>query len=699
MCKLRRGLAMALVLMLLSACALAEKSEVVYAVLDHDGDVDAAWVVNEFTAGKIVDYGDYSEVKMLNTLDEITWKGDKVSFRTTAERAAYQGTLEDPELPWLFEMTYTLDGREVSARRIAGQSGRAGVTLSIAQNPDCTGGFFATHALQITVQLDMNECAAIEAPGATQARVGDLRQLTYMVLPGTEQKLSFSWDTQDFALPAISINGVVMSIDLGESAALTQLTDGGMQLREGAEKMVQALFQQANSELQVKAADLKKLGITVPVLTEQNYAAELDKMMEAFLDGIDGYVMNQAAVTLEVTVRNAVRAEVRKQVEGAARPAVRAQVELAAREEVRRQIEAAMSDPSGAVVEEQVAAQMQSDAVKLMIDAQVALAMQSSDVQQQISGEMAAAIRPQVEAAIRQQARTEAENAARIALTAQVQLELRTQNPLRQPEEAEVAALVAERMQSAETQQGIETATEAAMNTAAMQALIDSKVQELCQEDAAYDQAYAAAEAAVRAEVTAQVEAGVRESVIAAIRLMGSGSIEAAVEQQMQSAEVQAMIDAETDKQLSSGEAAPMIDAAVEQQMQTDAVKKIISEEIAKGRYSSAYQESVAAALAANGKDGEAYQALATLRSSLDDVIAFRDGLKQYTLGVEGALGSMGGLTGGAAVTSFTDERNEGVSSVQFAITTRALEAEEEAVPVEEAEEPTVWDRLLDLFR
>lgn len=697
--KIRRVICMTLALLLLATGALAEKSEVVYAVLAHDGDVESAWVVNEFTPGKIVDYGDYSEVKLLNTLDEITHKGDKVSFRTTAERAAYQGTLEKPELPWIFSLRYEMDGRERSARRIAGEAGRAAVTLEIARNPECAGDFFATHALQITVQLDMNECSAIEAPGATLARVGDLLQLTYMVLPGTVQSLRFSWDTERFSLPAISINGVVMNIDLGDSAALSQLTEGGEQLREGAEMMAAAIFAQANSELQNKAADLKKLGITVPELTEENYAAELDKVMEAFLDGIDGYVMNQASVTLEITVRNAVRAEVRKQAEAAARPAVRAEVEKAAREEVRRQVEAAMQNPSGEMVEQQVAERMQSEAVQLMIDAQVALAMRSSDVQQQIGGEMAAAVRPQVEAGMRQQARQEAENAARMAVTAQVQLEMRTQNLLETPDEAQVAALVAERMQDAEIQRGIEAAAEAAMQTSAMQALIDAKVQEICREDSAYDQAYAAAEAAVRAQVTAEVEAGVREAVIAAIKLMGSGSMEQVVEQQMQTAEVQAMIDAETDKQMKSGEAAAMIDAAVEEQMQTAAVKKIINDEIAKGRYSSAYQDSVAAALAANGKDGEAYQALATLRSSLDDVIAFRDGLQQYTLGVEGALSGVGSMTGEKTTASFTDSRNEDVTSVQFAITTRELAAEEEAAPVEEAEQSTVWDRLLDLFR
>ncbi|MBQ8556392.1 MAG: hypothetical protein IJ438_11050 [Clostridia bacterium] len=693
---MRKVLCLVLAMLLLTGAALAEKSEVVYAVLDADGSVDGAYVVNEFSAGRIVDYGDYSGVRMLNTLDEIEYRGDRVTFRTTAERAAYQGDLADAELPWLFDIEYMLDGRVLPARRVAGEDGTVAVRLKITKNPDCAGDFFNTHALQITVQLDMDRCTDITANGATQARVGDMRQLTYILLPGTESEITFACQAEDFYLPAISINGVMMSLDLGDNAMVGQLTEGGVQLREGADMMVDALFAQANAELKAKEADLKKLKITVPVLTRDNYVQELDKVMAAFLDGLDAYVMNQASATLETTVRNAVRAEVRKQVEQAARPTVRAEVEKAVEAEVRRQVEAAMENPSGDMVEQQVQQQMQSAAVQAVIDGKVFLAMQSGDTQDQITAEMAAVIRPQVEATLREQTRTEAANAAQLTITAQVQLELRTQGI--NPDDATVAAMVAERMQSAETQQGIESATQLAMESDVMQALIDAAVLEQCRGDAGYDQAYAEAEAAVRAQVTAEVEADVRKAVIASIKLLGSGSVDEVVAEQMQSEAVQATIEAETDKAMQSGEAKAQIDAMVEQQMQSAEVKAIIQEEIVKGRYSSAYQSSVAEALKKNGKDGEAYQALVTLKASLDDVMAFRDGLYQYTNGVEGALGGLGSM-GVGTLTSFTDSRNEDVTSVQFAITTRAVEKEAEVEKVTEAEEPTIIDRFLDLFR
>ena len=52
--------------------APSAKEEVIYAMADASGKV----TVNIFAGGDIVDYGDYSAVKPLNTNDTITQNGD-----------------------------------------------------------------------------------------------------------------------------------------------------------------------------------------------------------------------------------------------------------------------------------------------------------------------------------------------------------------------------------------------------------------------------------------------------------------------------------------------------------------------------------------------------------------------------------------------------------------------------------------------
>ena len=60
------------------------KNENVYASLAADGTASDAYVVNHFSvesAGKIVDYGKYDEVKNLTTLGSLTKENDSVDFQ------------------------------------------------------------------------------------------------------------------------------------------------------------------------------------------------------------------------------------------------------------------------------------------------------------------------------------------------------------------------------------------------------------------------------------------------------------------------------------------------------------------------------------------------------------------------------------------------------------------------------------------
>ena len=134
----KKGMALVTALCLLLSCTgLAEggKEEVIYGVLDANGQVDGLYAVNIFEGGDIVDYGDYSSVHALNTEDEITYADGTVRFHSDAKRVYYQGNLNTKELPWLFDVTYYLDGQPLEAEALAGQSGHIEIDLSIRKNP------------------------------------------------------------------------------------------------------------------------------------------------------------------------------------------------------------------------------------------------------------------------------------------------------------------------------------------------------------------------------------------------------------------------------------------------------------------------------------------------------------------------------------------------------------------------------------
>ncbi|MCC8356997.1 MAG: hypothetical protein LJU34_03970 [Oscillospiraceae bacterium] len=251
------ALALAAVLCAGTACpALAAEStpkeEVVYASLDGSGAVEAVYVVNIFDlveAGTITDYGDYSALRNMTGTEEISYDGDTVTIEADAGKLYYEGTLENARLPWIFEIHYYLDGAEYDAADLAGQSGELEITLSIRENPACTGDFFESYALEISLTLDTALCANITAEGATVANVGGDKQLTYIVLPGNEKDFTITASVTDFVMDGIDINGIPLALDVevDDEALMEQITslmeaiealdDGAGELDDGVSEL------------------------------------------------------------------------------------------------------------------------------------------------------------------------------------------------------------------------------------------------------------------------------------------------------------------------------------------------------------------------------------------------------------------------------------------------------------------------------
>ncbi|MFR8038442.1 MAG: hypothetical protein ACLU5E_00540 [Anaerovoracaceae bacterium] len=236
----------------------SEKEETIYATLASDGSLKSMYAVNSFNGGNITDYGNYENVKMLNTEDPIKQNGDTVTFSSSAEKVYYQGDLENRPLPWNISIQYLLDGKKYTADEIAGKSGHLEVRFKVEKNEDCTGSFYDNYALQASFTLDTEQCSDISAPDATIANAGGSKQLTYTILPGKGIDTSFYADVKDFEMESASINGIHLNLNADvDDSALTekvgelinavsslnkgaaQLSDGTAAVEEGASKTEQ----------------------------------------------------------------------------------------------------------------------------------------------------------------------------------------------------------------------------------------------------------------------------------------------------------------------------------------------------------------------------------------------------------------------------------------------------------------------------
>ena len=237
----------------LPALAASAKEEVIYANLDASGTVTGVYAVNSFAvqAGDTVtDHGSYTAVRNMTTTDPLEHSGDTVTAAVAEDgKLYYEGTMDTATaLPWLVKLTYTLDGAEIAPEELGGKSGALTIRLQVSRNPDCTGDFFDQHALQVTMTLDTDRAQNIVADGATMANVGSNKQLSYILLPGSDSDVTVTADVTDFAMNAISLNGVKLRLNLDLDGAdltgmLDRLQSGSVQLDDGANALADGIAQ------------------------------------------------------------------------------------------------------------------------------------------------------------------------------------------------------------------------------------------------------------------------------------------------------------------------------------------------------------------------------------------------------------------------------------------------------------------------
>lgn len=205
--------------------SLGEKEEVVYINTDANGNQTGTYVVNIFTDQEITDYGDYSEVRNMNTQDEIHFEDGMVTIQNSADRLYYEGTLENAEIPWNIKINYKLDGVEYSPQEVAGKSGKLEISLSITRNQNANQIFFDNYALQVVLKLDNTSCKNISSDGATIANAGNKKQFTYTIMPGNEKDITVVADVTDFEMNSIEMNGVRLILDINRDSFDTDTLD------------------------------------------------------------------------------------------------------------------------------------------------------------------------------------------------------------------------------------------------------------------------------------------------------------------------------------------------------------------------------------------------------------------------------------------------------------------------------------------
>ena len=225
------------------------KTENVYARLSANGTASGVYIVNHFRvdkAGEITDYGNFSDVTNLSTTDSLTTKDGAVRFLAQTGNFCYQGNMATAELPWNFQIAYTLDGKAVTPKELGGKSGALSIHFQGRKNPKAAAPFSDNYVMQVSLTLDNDTCDNIQAPGATMADAGDGTQLSFTVLPGADADFTIEADVRNFSMSGFSIAAVPysISVDMDDfdtndlTSQFSELTDAAERLNDGAKELL-----------------------------------------------------------------------------------------------------------------------------------------------------------------------------------------------------------------------------------------------------------------------------------------------------------------------------------------------------------------------------------------------------------------------------------------------------------------------------
>lgn len=303
------------------------KDEIIYATLASDGNVRSIYAVNHFAiakAGSITDYGDYTTVTNLTDTTLMTQNGDAVTMQTNAESCYYQGNMANAKLPWIFDISYSLDGVKTAPQELAGKSGKLEIHIFTKQNVALNPAFYENYMLQISVTLDTEKCSDIKAPGAMVANAGKNKVIAYTVMPGKEADISLNAIVRDFTMTGIDISAIPfsMNMELPETDSMISdfteladaisalndgmgdLADGVAELKTGADKLRNGssdiktgLFELSANSGQLMQASAQISGALTQIVSSLNGASDemdlgdltqLPQGLSQLADGLEG---------------------------------------------------------------------------------------------------------------------------------------------------------------------------------------------------------------------------------------------------------------------------------------------------------------------------------------------------------------------------------------------------------------------------
>lgn len=246
------------------------KEETVYVMAKNDGSakqiIVSEWLKNVGKRELIKDYTELKHIENVKGEEAFDEKNGEGTWKAEGKDIYYQGEISK-ELPVDMKISYYLDGKAVSAKELAGKSGKVKIRFDYTNNQKLDG-VYVPFVLLTSMSLDNKTCSNVEVKNGKVINDGQNSLVAGYALPGLSESLGLGSDVsipdyvevtcqaESFSLGGtmtVAASSLLNDLDIGDidsmddlkaamdklEKAAGQLQEGSVELQKGADKLSQ----------------------------------------------------------------------------------------------------------------------------------------------------------------------------------------------------------------------------------------------------------------------------------------------------------------------------------------------------------------------------------------------------------------------------------------------------------------------------
>lgn len=294
------------------------KDESVYVNADESGATTkitvSNWLKNAGINGTISDESDLKDIQNVKGDETFTQNGDDVQWSAGSNDIYYQGTT-DKELPVGVEIKYELDGKEIAAKDLLGQSGKLKITVSYTNKSKSTQTIngekqemYTPFVMATGIILPDDKFSNVEVDDGKIINEGSNNIVVGFGMPGMAESLDLDEDAADKLPEGFTVTADVTDFSIGNTITfaspsilsdlelddiddlddlenkLEKLVDSSEELVDGSKKLSDKM-----GELEDKFDDYQdgEKSLNKGIKDLVNGGATLKKGVKDYTDGVD----------------------------------------------------------------------------------------------------------------------------------------------------------------------------------------------------------------------------------------------------------------------------------------------------------------------------------------------------------------------------------------------------------------------------